>query len=285
MSFNKSDLVTADWLAGNLGAPGLVILDASYFLPPEGKNAREEYEKAHIPGAVFFDIEAVADPDNPLPHMLPSAALFEEIAAALGVSNDSQVVVYDAKPGFSAPRAWFTFRYFGHDKVAILDGGLKAWLAEGRPVESGGVEPARGAFSASAKQAWLRDKAAIAANLESRAEQVVDARAAERFEGRAPEPRPGLRAGHIPGSRNVPWDALVQENGSFRAPAQIARIFADAGVDLEKPVVTSCGTGVTACTLAFGLHLTGHEVAGVYDGSWVEWGGAEDTEIETGPAS
>ena len=279
---NPQSLVSTAALAESLGRPNLAIVDATYFLPMQGRNGRAEYEQKHIPGAVFFDIDAIADKASPLPHMLPDAATFAAAVGELGIGNDSRVIVYDAHGMMSAARAWWSFRVFGHDDVAVLDGGLPKWLAEGRPVESGVVRPARRSFSARFDPSQVRDKAAIRANIRDRREQVVDARAAGRFSGREPEVWPGRRPGHIPGSLNVPFTDLLDPQSKTFLPAEaIAERFRAAGTDLARPVVTSCGSGVTAAVLAFALHLIGHRPVALYDGSWAEWGLPGDTPVET----
>ena len=278
---NPQSLVSTEWLAEHLGRPKLVVVDATYFLPMQGRNARAEYELRHIPGAVFFDIDAIADRTSPLPHMLPTAAAFAAVVGDLGIGNDSRVVVYDAHGMMSAARAWWTFRVFGHEAVALLDGGLPKWLAEGRPVEAGAARPAPRQFAARLDAGQVRDKAAIRANLAARKEQVVDARAAGRFAGTEPEVWPGRRPGHIPGSLNVPFTDLLDPQSRTFLPAEaIAARFRAAGADLARPVVASCGSGVTAAVLAFALHLIGHREVALYDGSWAEWGLPGDTPVE-----
>jgi thiosulfate/3-mercaptopyruvate sulfurtransferase len=276
----ESLIGTAD-LAARLGQPGLAILDATYFLPVQKRNARAEYEQKHVPGAAFFDIDAIADRSIPLPHMLPDAAAFGAAVGALGVGNDSDVVVYDAHGLMSAARAWWMFRAFGHDRVALLDGGLPKWLAEGRPVESGPANPRSRSFVARLDAGRVRDKAALLANLGSRRELVIDARAAGRFDGSEPELWPGRRAGHIPGARNLPFTDLLDARDKTLLPADaIAARFAAAGAAAGQPIVVSCGSGVTAAVLALGLHLIGREDVALYDGSWAEWGLPGDTPVE-----
>ncbi|CAN7618408.1 3-mercaptopyruvate sulfurtransferase [Rhizobium sp. LjRoot254] len=277
-------LVSTEWLAAHLDDPDLVILDGSFKLPGVTPVAAEDFAARHIPGARFFDIDAIADHETTLPHMLPSAAAFERHATELGISNDSIVIVYDTPGLMSAGRVWWTLRTFGHDKIAILDGGLRKWLAEGRPVTAETATPASGRFRATFDPAAVRSKAYVLANLESRAEQVIDARSAGRFTAEEKEARPGLRSGHIPGSLNLPFNALTNpETGELLKVADIRKAFEMAGLDFTKPVITSCGSGVTAAALAFGLHLAGKVDVAIYDGAWAEWGQPGDTPVDTGP--
>ncbi|MDX1610432.1 MAG: 3-mercaptopyruvate sulfurtransferase [Halofilum sp. (in: g-proteobacteria)] len=273
-------LVDADWLHGRLQEPRLRVLDASWHLPGSGRDAAAEFRAAHIPGAAFFDIDRIADPESPLPHMLPPADRFAAAVGALGVGSDDAVVVYDSRGLFSAARAWWMFRAFGHERVAILDGGLPAWRARDLPLEAGAAAPRPGRFHARPDPEAVQGLVALRANLESGAAQVVDARPAGRFTGAEPEPRPGLRRGHIPGASNVPFDRVTDpETGRVRPPAALRELFAHLD---RRPVVCSCGTGVTACVLAFALHRLGREDVAVYDGSWTEWGGRDDTPVATG---
>ena len=269
------------WLEGRLDDPGLCVLDASWALPSEGRDPAAEFAAAHIPGARFFDIDLIADRASPLPHMLPAAAEFAATVGAMGVGNDDRVVVYDSAGLMSAARVWWMFRVFGHGRVAVLNGGFPKWRAEGRAVETVGRPPAPRAYSATLDRARVRDLDAMLANLESGAEQVVDARGPGRFAGTEPEPRAGLRGGHIPGSRNLPYPALLDpENGTVLPDDRLRAAFEAAGVDLAAPVVTTCGSGVTAAALAFALNLLGHDAVALYDGSWAEWGGRGDTPAE-----
>jgi len=276
-------LVSTEWLARHLEAPDVRVVDGSFTLPGVKPTARELYAAAHIPGAVFFDIDDIADERNPLPHMLPGPEKFAQRMRKLGLGDGHKIVVYDHAGLISAGRPWWMFRIFGHTDVAILDGGLPKWRAEGRPVTDDVPSPRERHFTARLNTLLVRDKAQLLDNLKSEREQVLDARSRERFAGTAPEPRPGLRAGHIPGSLNLPYDRLIDPKSRTLLPAeQLAARFAAAGLRSGKPVVTSCGSGVTACALAFGLHLLGRHDVAVYDGSWSEWGLAGDTPIETG---
>lgn len=277
-------LVSTEWLATRLGQPDLRIVDGSWYLPSSGRDAAAEFAVAHIPGAVFFDVDASSDPGTPLPHMLPSAEAFATRMSSLGLDDAAAIVVYDGSGvNISAPRVWWTFRAFGHTRVAVLDGGFAKWRAEGRPLESGRASPAAGHFTARLDPTRVRDFAAVRALLASREEQLVDTRPADRFEGRVPEIRPGVRSGHIPGARNVPFGELVAPDGTMLPPAVLREKLAAAGVDLGRPVVASCGSGTSACSLVLALTLLGHDRVSVYDGSWTEWGGRADTPIETGP--
>jgi thiosulfate/3-mercaptopyruvate sulfurtransferase len=278
-------LAGTDWLAAHLNDPNVRVVDSSFKLPGITPTARQDYDRGHIPGAVFFDIDDICQPGTTLPHMIPSAELFARKIGALGIGDDDRVVVYDNAGLSSAGRAWWMLRLFGHHDVAILDGGLPKWKAEGRALDTAVPSPAPGRFTARFDPALVRDKRALFENLATRREQVVDARAAGRFDGTAPEARPGLRGGHIPGSRNVPYERVTDpRTRQLKSAEELTRLFRDAGVALDRPIVTSCGSGVTACALAFALHLIGHPGASVYDGSWSEWGLPGDTPIETGPA-
>ncbi len=280
------DVVSTEWLAANASHPNLRILDGTYFLPTMKRDAEQEYLAAHIPGALRFDIETVSDHQNPLPHMIPAPDEFAVAATALGVGPDTAVVVYDAHGVMSAARVWWMFRLYGHDRVAVLDGGLPKWRREERPLATGAgvAPPADPPFKPVFRTGMVRTVDAMKLNLKSRAEQVIDARGAGRFEGRDPEIRPGLKSGHIPGSINLPYTDLLTPDATLLPVAEIAKHFESAGLKPGAQVVTSCGSGVTACVLALGLKQIGHEPVAVYDGSWTEWGGRDDAPIATGPA-
>lgn len=275
--------VTAAWLAERLGAPDLAVVDGSWYLPTLKRDAKAEYLEAHIPGAVFFDIDAISDHESDLPHMLPGPAQFSDAIGKLGIGRDDTIVVYDCVGLGSAARVWWTFHIFGARNVFILDGGLPRWRAEGRPIESGEVAPSPRRFDAEMNTYAVAMLADVQNALTSGSAQVVDARAADRFRGEAPEPRPGLRSGHMPGARNVPFP-LVLEDGRLAPKEQLQKAFADAGVNLDKPVITSCGSGVTAAILWLALDALGKEPAALYDGSWSEWASRPDMPIATGPA-
>ena len=274
-------VVTTEWLAKHLGESDVRVVDGSWHMAQAKRDARAEFEAAHVPGAVFFNIDAVADRTSSLPHMLPSAEGFGAAVGGLGIGHADRVVVYDVRGVVSAARVWWTFRVFGHDAVAVLDGGLRKWRAEGRSVERGATVPARRAFTARLRPELVRDLNAMRANLASRAAQVLDARSAGRFAGTEAEPRAGLRGGHIPGSLNLPYETLYRPDGTLKPPDELRAAIIAAGVDLDRPVVTSCGSGVTASVLALVLYLVGRPDTAVYDGSWSEWGSRPDTPVET----
>lgn len=273
-------LVSTQWLQDHLDAPDIVAVDGSYYLPTMKRNAREEYLAAHIPGAVFLDIDAVSDHSSNLPHMLPSAEAFSSAMRNLGIGDGLSVVVYDGSGLFSAPRVWWTLRTFGVREVFILDGGMPKWKAEGRPIDFGEVRRTPRHFTARFNHGAVADAADVQKALAHPDIQVVDARSAGRFAGTAPEPRPGLKSGHMPGALNLPYDTLL-EDGKLIAPHRIKAKFEQAGIDIEKPVVTTCGSGVTAAVLWFALDAVGKEPKSLYDGSWTEWASRGDLPIES----
>jgi thiosulfate/3-mercaptopyruvate sulfurtransferase len=274
-------LVSTDWLAEHLRDRNLVVVDGSYALPTLQRDVQAEYRSGHIPGAVFFDIEAISDHSTELPHMLPGAAQFGAAVGALGIGNGDTVVVYDSAGLYSAARVWWTFRLFGARNVLILDGGLPKWKAEGRPLEQGDAKRTPRKFDAEMNVGAVAMLADVRMALTADGVQIVDARAAERFTGKAPEPRPGLRSGHMPGAFNLPYTRLV-ENGRLVPRERIDAAFAEAGVDLDKPIITTCGSGLTAAILILALESIGREPKGLYDGSWAEWGSRPDLAVERG---
>ena len=283
---NPHALVESDWLVENLKTSDVCIIDATYFLPGAKRDAKAEFAAEHIPGAVFFDIDDICDSGSDLPHMLPDAETFSAKVGALGVADTDKIVVYDTNGGgMAAARVWWTFRVFGHDDVCILNGAMKTWLAEGCPVTDKAPAPHPAAYAATKNDAMVRDIDQMLANVESGNEQVIDARAKERFEGTAPEPREGARSGHIPCSLNLPFDQFFDKDRNFvmRDAEELTQAIAAAGLDLDRPITASCGSGVTASMLAFGFYLIGKKDVAVYDGSWSEWGMRPDTPIENTP--
>lgn len=277
-----SPLVSPDWLAEHLGAPTLRVLDASWYLPAANRDARREFAEGHVPGARFFDLDAASDHDTDLPHMLPSAEAFARYVGALGVGDAHDVVIYDGSGvNLSAPRAWWMFRVFGHERVAVLDGGLRRWRAEGRPLERGDdAPPAPATFTARLDAARVRDLAQMRELVRGGAEQVVDMRPAGRFAGTAPEPRAGLRSGHMPGSVSLPFTALVQPDGSALPLDALRATLAAAGVQLDRPIVATCGSGTSACSLLLNLERLGVHAHALYDGAWTEWAGRADSPVD-----
>jgi thiosulfate/3-mercaptopyruvate sulfurtransferase len=283
MSDKSAFVISRDDLKARLGEPGLAIVDASWYLPAAGRNGRDEYDAAHIPGAVFFDQDVIADKDSGLPHTLPSPELFARHVGAMGITADETVVVYDGPGMFSAPRVWWMFRVMGVKNVLVLDGGFDGWKAANFPVTDEVTKIAATLFTPSFNAAKVVDFAEMSKIVDGRSSQIADARAAGRFTGRDAEPREGMRSGHMPGARNVPVGSL-SENGQLKSLDSLREIFASAGVDLNKPVVTSCGSGVTAAVITLALTSLGHEDNRLYDGSWSEWGSRQDTPVVTGEA-
>lgn len=275
-------LVSTDWLSDHLDDPDVVIVDGSWHLPGSGRDGRKEYEAAHIPGAVFFDIDAIADTSNPLPHMLPAPEAFADAIGALGIDETQTIVVYDSLGLFSAPRVWWTFRVMGAWNVVILDGGLPRWRAEGRPVDGRPVNRTPRRFRTTFDSDAVRDMTEVRDGIAARSLQLVDARPRARFLGEAPEPRSWVKSGRIPGSLNLPSSEVIAD-GRMKEPAELKAAFAAAGVDPAKPIVTSCGSGVNAAILTLALEMIGVERSSLYDGSWTEWGGRNDTPVATGP--
>jgi thiosulfate/3-mercaptopyruvate sulfurtransferase len=273
-------VVSTEWLAKRLGEPDLRVLDGTWHMPQLKRDAQAEFVAAHIPGAVFFDIDRIADRATSLPHMLPTADEFAEAVGALGITSDDRIVVYDVRGVVSAARVWWTFRAFGHERVAVLDGGLRAWIAEGRPTDTGEPSPSRRQFRARLRPELVRDFDFMRRNVGTRVAQIVDARSRGRFEGTEPEPRAGLRGGQIPGSLNVPYETLYRPDGTLLPPDALRAAFGDAGIDLGKPITTTCGSGITASVLALALHVLGRPDVAVYDGSWTEWASRSDTQVE-----
>lgn len=275
-------LVSPAWLAARLGDPDVQVVDATWYMPGEQGEGRADYAAGHIPGAVFFDIDAIADQASDLPHMLLTPEAFARAAGVLGLRREASVVVYDARNMFSAPRVWWTLRAMGFPNVFVLDGGLSRWRAEGLPVETAEATPSPTSLSPAFRPELVRDLAAVRSHLAKADAQLVDARGGPRFRGEAPEPRAGVRSGHMPGAKNLPWGDLIAADGTMKPPEALRAAFAGAGVDLDQPIVTTCGSGVTAAVLALGLARLGRAETPVYDGSWTEWGGRADTDVVTG---
>ncbi len=272
-------LISTAWLAQHVGDPGLVVVDASWHMPATGRNGADEYRAAHIPGARFLDIDALSDRANPAPHMLPPADTFAQAIAALGVGRDDRIIVYDNSPLRTAARGWFMLRHFGAKQVAILDGGMQKWSAEGRATESSEVAPRTASFAPQ-----VRDDVTAKGDIVGGAGPLIDARGAARFEGAEADPRPGVAAGHIPGARNIPYSTVYREDGTFRSPEELRRMFAAAGADPAQPFIATCGSGVTANSLIFAAQLLGNDAVRLYDGSWGEYGADPATPKALGPA-
>jgi thiosulfate/3-mercaptopyruvate sulfurtransferase len=285
MSTTNDPLVSTDWLAAHIADPNVRIIDASFKMPGVLPLPKDDYLAAHIPGARFFDVDAVSDHSNPLPHMFPSAEQFGRDVGGLGIGNDDTVVIYDAGGWVAGPRAWWMFLSFGHNKLRLLNGGLKKWVAEGRNVEKGEAALRPATFKATFDARRTRSMQQLIENLASRAEQVIDARANDRYQGKVAEPRAGLRSGHIPGSLSLPYNNLIDAGtGTMKSTDELRAAFLGAGLKLDAPVVTSCGSGVSAAVLTLALYRLGVENPALYDGSWTEWGAADGPPVATGPA-
>ncbi len=285
MAYARPDaLVSTEWLASHLSAPDVRIIDGSFYLPAQKRDPKGEFAAQHIPGAVFFDIDDIADSDSALPHMLPSPEKFSSRVRKLGLGDGNKIVVYDTTPMTGASRVWWMFRAMGHKDVSILDGGLPKWLKEGRTVTDDVTPPRDRHYTARLDNTLVRSVDDVKGLIDSKREQIVDARAAARFRGEAPEPRAGLRGGHMPGAFNLPYNELIDPvTGTMLPNEQLKARIAASGIDPSKKVTASCGSGVTACVIGLGLYLTGSPEAAIYDGSWTEWGGRADTPIVTGP--
>ena len=277
-------LVSTSWLEAHLKDPDLRVIDASWYLPDQNRNGRAEYDAGHIPGARFFDIDEISDQRSGLPHMAPPPEKFISRMRAMGIGDGHQVVVYDGAGLFSAARVWWTFRLMGKMDVAVLDGGFPKWKAEGREVEDLPPVMRDRHITVTRQNHLVKDVTQVAHAAKLREAEIIDARAAARFRGEAPEPRPGLRAGHIPGSRNLPFSTLLNPDGTMKPVAELRAAFEAAGVDLARPAITTCGSGVTAAVLSLALERIGHRNHALYDGSWSEWGMYDDLKVETGPA-
>ncbi len=278
-------LVSTEWLAKNLGEDDLVVVDASWHLPDAGRDAAAEYASGHIPGAVFLNLGTLVDTASPIDNTVPPPETFASRLQSLGIGDDARIVIYDDSAAKTASRGWFLFKLFGAKHVAILDGGLAKWKSEGRTLVADVPRPQPSQFSAEPDASKLRSKAQVLGNLDSGAEQVLDARGAPRFAGSEPEPRPGVMPGHVPGARNVPYATLFQPDGTWKQTDALREAFTAAGADLDRPLITSCGSGISACSLIFGLHLLGKHDVALYDGSWGEWGSDPGTPKETGAAA
>jgi thiosulfate/3-mercaptopyruvate sulfurtransferase len=279
----SKNLVSTDWLAENLKRPDLAVVDASWYLPAQNRDGQKEYLAAHIPGAVHFDIEEISDRSSPLPHMMPSPEQFARQVGKFGIDADKTIVVYDGAGLFAAPRVWWMFRVFGAKDVHILDGGFPKWKAEGRPTESGQVNPGEVVFKPRFNAGAVADTQRVRRALDTGSAQVVDARSAERFTGAAPEIRPGIRSGHMPGALNAPSSTLI-ENGRLKSPVELRKSLKNAGLSFEKPVITSCGSGVSAAIVSLALDELGHPADALYDGSWTQWASTSGNPVTTGPA-
>ncbi len=277
----QSALVTTDWLAESLDDPRIKVIDSSWYMPAQNRNPRQEYLSAHIPGAVFFDIDGIADTTSPLPHMLPGSVQFSQAVGELGLNNEDHLVIYDGGGMASSARGWWTFRTFGHAQVSVLDGGLRKWMAEDRPTESGDISVEPASYHATLDPGRVRDVDQVLELVKQHMpdEQIIDARSSGRFHGSEPEPRAGLRGGHMPWALNVPASMVLDDDGTMKQKRDLQGVFAATGFAFDRPIVTTCGSGITAALLALGLHIIGYDDVAVYDGSWTEWGSREDTPI------
>ena len=277
---NHQAIVSTEWLSKNINDPDLVILDGTYHLPTANRNASQEFSSKHIQGAFFFDIDDIADADNTLPHMLPSDKVFSEKVGALGINNKKRVIVYDVYGVQSAARTWWMFRFFGHDNVAVLDGGLPKWTKDGHEVSSSPVSYSSTTFECNRRPDLVRNLGDIKNIIKEDNEQIVDARSLGRFNGTEPEPRAGMRSGHMPGAISLPFTAFLDpDDKTYLSADKINQVVNSLNIDLNKPITTTCGSGVTACALSLGLFLIGKTDVAVYDGSWSEWGALADTPI------
>lgn len=276
MSGSKN-LVSADWLLQHLGDSSVKVIDGSWYLPQQGRDAVAEYAAGHIPGAVFFDLDGHSDKSSDLPHMMPSAEVFAAAVSGLGISNSDHIIIYDGLGFMSAPRIWWMFKAFGHENVSVLDGGMPAWNRADGPVENQQTDVTPSKYLAVLNEKYIATRDSILTFVENGDRQIIDARSAERFSGRAPEPREGLKSGHMPGAKNLPFQKLVGSGGVFRSGTELQQAFEDSGIDLSRPVVTTCGSGVTAAILTLGLEELGHDDNKLYDGSWAEWGSHPET--------
>ncbi len=273
-------LVSTDWLEQNLSDPNVKVLDATWHFPNSGRNALAEYRKCHIPGAIFFDVDEIADLESNLPHMMPNNEKMASRVRTMGITNSNHIIVYDNTNFSGAARVWFMFVIFGHRNISVLDGGMAKWISEKRPLESKIQSYPESHFSAHKDENRIRNLNQILRNIETKSEQLVDARSRGRFLGTAPEPRPNIKSGHIPDSFNVPFNDLLNDDGTYKTKAEMKKCFEENGVDLSKPIIASCGSGITACVLLFALDQIGHKQNALYDGSWVEWGTQPDTPVE-----